>query len=65
MPQQELTQFEMLESTYDSSLVISFHTYKNEFLNWHQRAIEGIAYFSKISFGKESATRILYIIILL
>jgi signal transduction histidine kinase len=43
LEQQELVQFEMLESSFDSSLVISFHTYKNEFLNWHQRAIEGIA----------------------
>jgi len=43
LQQQEMVQFEMLESAYDSSLVISFHTYKNEFLNWHQRAIEGIA----------------------
>jgi two-component system, NtrC family, sensor histidine kinase KinB len=41
--QQELVQFEMLESAFDSSLVISFNTYKNEFLNWHQRVIEGIA----------------------
>ena len=43
LQQQEMTQFEMIESAYDSSLVISFNTYKNEFLNWHQRAIEGIA----------------------
>jgi len=43
LQQQEMVQFEMLESAYDSSLVISFHTYKNEFLNWHQRAIEVIA----------------------
>jgi len=43
LEQQELVQFELLETGYDSSLVISFNTYKNEFLNWHQRAIEGIA----------------------
>lgn len=43
LQQQELIQFEMLENGYDSTLVINYHTYKNEFLNWHQKAIEGIA----------------------
>jgi two-component system, NtrC family, sensor histidine kinase KinB len=43
LKQQELAQTEMLEVGPDSALVNNFHTYKNEFLNWHQRAIEGIA----------------------
>jgi NtrC-family two-component system sensor histidine kinase KinB len=43
LSQQELVHLSMLEDGMDSSLVINFQTYKNEFLNWHQRAIEGIA----------------------
>lgn len=43
LSQQELVQLTMIEDGIDSSLVINFQTYKNEFLNWHQRAIEGIA----------------------
>ncbi len=43
LSQQELVHLSMLEDGIDSSLVINFQTYKNEFLNWHQRAIEGIA----------------------
>jgi len=43
LSQQELVQQAMLEDGLDSSLVNNFHTYKNEFYNWHQRAIEGIA----------------------
>ena len=43
LDQQELVQQTMLENGFDSSLVNNFHTYKNEFYNWHQKAIEGIA----------------------
>ncbi len=43
LAQQELVQQAMLEDGFDSSLVNNFHTYKNEFYNWHQKAIEGIA----------------------
>ena len=43
LKQQELAQTEMLKVGPDSTLINNFHTYKNEFLNWHQRAIEGIA----------------------
>ena len=43
LKQQELAQTEMLEVGPDSALVNNFRTYKNEFLNWHQRAVEGIA----------------------
>jgi len=43
LAQQELVQQAMLENRFDSSLVNNFHTYKNEFYNWHQKAIEGIA----------------------
>jgi NtrC-family two-component system sensor histidine kinase KinB len=43
LKQQELAQTEMLDVGLDSTLANNFHTYKNEFLNWHQRAIEGIA----------------------
>ncbi len=40
--QQELAQQAMLEEGLDSGLVNNFRTYRNEFYNWHQRAIEGI-----------------------
>ena len=43
LSQQELVHLSMIEDGIDSSLVINFQTYKNEFLNWHQKAIEGIA----------------------
>lgn len=43
LKQQELTQNVMVKDGLDSTLINNFHTYKNEFLNWHQRAIEGIA----------------------
>lgn len=43
LAQQERAQFEMLEEGFDSTLYYRFQTYKNEFLNWHQRAIEGVA----------------------
>ena len=43
LSQQELVHLSMIEDGIDSSLVINFQTYRNEFLNWHQRAIEGIA----------------------
>ena len=41
--QQEFSLTAMLDDKSDTTLVNSFHTYKNEFYNWHQRAIEGIA----------------------
>jgi NtrC-family two-component system sensor histidine kinase KinB len=41
--QQEIIQEALVEDGFDSTLVINFNTYKNEFYNWHQRAIEGIA----------------------
>ncbi|HEM48929.1 MAG TPA: HAMP domain-containing protein, partial [Caldithrix sp.] len=43
LSQQELVNLSLIEDGVDSGLVINFQTYKNEFLNWHQRAIEGIA----------------------
>jgi NtrC-family two-component system sensor histidine kinase KinB len=43
LDQQNLVLQAMLEEKIDSSLINSFHTYKNEFYNWHQKAIEGIA----------------------
>ena len=43
LAQMERAQFEMIESGFDSTLYYNFQTYKNEFLNWHQRAIEGVA----------------------
>jgi NtrC-family two-component system sensor histidine kinase KinB len=43
LSQQELAQLAMVEDGYDSTLAVSFQNYRNEFLNWHQRAIEGIA----------------------
>ncbi len=41
--QQETAQFAMIEDGIDSSLTYRFHTYKNDFLNWHQQAIKGLA----------------------
>ena len=43
LSQLELIHLSMMEDGIDSSMVINFQTYKNEFLNWHQEAIEGIA----------------------
>ncbi len=43
MNQQELALQTMVDEKVDSTLINSFHTYKNEFYNWHQRAVEGIA----------------------
>ncbi|MHB2149712.1 sensor histidine kinase [Calditrichota bacterium LG25] len=43
LAQQEAAQFSMIEEGFDSTLYYNFNTYKNEFLNWHQRAIEGVA----------------------
>lgn len=43
LSQQELIQLSMIEDGLDSTLSINFQIYKNEFFNWHQRAIEGIA----------------------
>lgn len=41
--QLELVQYELLNKGYNSGLLVEFHTYKNEFLNWHQRAVEGVS----------------------
>ncbi len=41
--QQVLAQQALLKTPTDSSLINNFNTYKNEFYNWHQKAIEGIA----------------------
>jgi PAS domain S-box-containing protein len=41
--QQVSAQDAMVEDKFDSSQFNNFNTYKNEFYNWHQRAIEGIA----------------------
>lgn len=43
LAQQERAQFDMIEEGFDSTLYYNFKTYENEFLNWHQRAIEGVA----------------------
>ncbi len=43
LDQQFIVQQAMVDEGFDSSLVINFNTYKNEFYNWHQRAIAGIA----------------------
>ncbi len=43
LSQMERAQFEMIETGFDSTLYYNFQTYKNEFLNWHQRAIQGVA----------------------
>jgi hypothetical protein len=41
--QMELVQYEFLNDGFSPDLQVEFHTYKNEFLNWHQRAIEGVS----------------------
>jgi PAS domain S-box-containing protein len=41
--QQELVQYEMISGTYNTDLQVQFTLYKNEFLNWHQRAVEGVS----------------------
>jgi PAS domain S-box-containing protein len=41
--QLELVQYAMLKDGYNDGLQIEFHTYQNEFYNWHQRAIEGVS----------------------
>lgn len=43
LKQQELANSAMVEEQYDSTLVNEFNTYKNEFFNWHQQAIAGVA----------------------
>ncbi len=43
LKKQELAQYAMLENGIDSARVVQFATFRNEFLNWHQRAIEAIA----------------------
>ncbi len=47
LAQQELLQRTMLNERIDPSLVNNFNTYRNEFLNWHQRAVEGVALMSE------------------
>jgi len=41
--QQELIQYEMISTGYNNNLQVQFTLYKNEFLNWHQRAVEGVS----------------------
>jgi PAS domain S-box-containing protein len=41
--QLELVQYAMLTDGYQNGLQVEFHTYQNEFYNWHQRAIEGVS----------------------
>ncbi len=41
--QLELVQYAMLTDGYKNGLKVEFHTYQNEFYNWHQRAIEGVS----------------------
>ncbi len=43
LAQQEAAQFAMIEEGFDSTFYYGFITYRNEFLNAHQRAIEGVA----------------------
>ncbi|MFZ0390780.1 MAG: ATP-binding protein, partial [Calditrichia bacterium] len=43
LQQQKIIQEALLNEPFDSTLAINYTTYKNEFYNWHQRAIEGIA----------------------
>ncbi|MGH1364127.1 MAG: ATP-binding protein [Calditrichia bacterium] len=43
LKKQELAQYDMVESGFDSSGIERFITFQNEFHNWHQRAIEAIA----------------------
>jgi len=43
LSQQELVQLAMIEDGIDTTFIVNFKIYKNELLNWHQRAIEGIA----------------------
>ncbi len=35
--QQELVQYEMISNRFSTDLQVQHNTYKNEFLNWHQR----------------------------
>jgi NtrC-family two-component system sensor histidine kinase KinB len=41
--QMELVQYEIIRNTFDPELQVRFNIYQNEFLNWHQRAIEGVS----------------------
>ena len=41
--QLELVQYAFLNNGFSPDLQVEFHTYKNEFLNWHQKAIEGVS----------------------
>ncbi|MEJ2052748.1 MAG: ATP-binding protein [Calditrichaceae bacterium] len=43
LSQLELIHLSMIEDGIDSLQLANFQTYKNEFLNWHQQAIAGIA----------------------
>lgn len=43
LEQQNRAVVNFIETPGDSSLLNNFATYRNEFWNWHQRAIEGIA----------------------
>jgi signal transduction histidine kinase len=41
--QLELVQYALIIDGFDPGLQVEFHTYQNEFYNWHQRAIEGVS----------------------
>jgi PAS domain S-box-containing protein len=41
--QLELVQYAIITDGFNTGLQVEFHTYQNEFYNWHQRAIEGVS----------------------
>jgi len=41
--QLELVQYALITDGFSPDLLVEFHTYQNEFHNWHQRAIEGVS----------------------
>ena len=43
MLQLEIVQYDLIKDTHDQSLTVSFNLYKNEFYNWHQKAVEGVS----------------------
>jgi len=40
---QEIAHLTMLENSIDSSLINNFNSFKNDFLNWHENAVNGIS----------------------
>lgn len=43
MLQLEIVQYDLIKNPNDQSLMVSFNLYKNEFYNWHQKAVEGVS----------------------